>query len=218
MVTDARTGTHRRTHVVTWSPTVTGPLARPLQPRRPAGARAHPRHPHRLLPEGRHLPARRRPPGAQRPAGRGGASLAAGPPGSQRGRGARAGSGARRGGRREMESRPRAALGILGRLADGSCSRPWASAPLSRNSGLSDQEPGPAQPGQADRVPPRPGRAGSECAGAPSSVPVGAQAGRGRGAHAQCTGPRARFPGWACKAFIERPLCARQCYRHWGHT
>ncbi|XP_041589958.1 translation initiation factor IF-2-like [Vulpes lagopus] len=75
-------------------------------------------------------PAAPLPPGAQRPEGRGGASLSASPAGSQRRRGARAGSGAGHRGRWEMESRPGAARGILGRPfggadpAGGSCSRP----------------------------------------------------------------------------------------------
>lgn len=216
MVTDVRTVTHRGTHAVTWchtvtrSPTVTGPLARPLQPRKPAEARAHPRRPHRLLPAGRHLPPRRRQPGAERPPGRGGASLSAGPAGSQRGRGARAGSGAGRRGRWEMESGPGAAQGILGLPSAGAGPVILAPAPSrvtrSPSPGPPNPEPRPDQPRQADRS--RPGLDGpvrsarAQRARSPKAPSGGAEVrtrrGRGR-ARAPQVGPREG--SWRSRAF-----------------
>lgn len=127
-------------------------------------------------------PAAPLPPGAQRPEGRGGASLLASPAGSQRRRGARAGSGAGRRGRWEMESRPGAARGILGRPfggadpAGGSCSRPQSCGAFpqpgsshfrTRAASAPSSRPSPTQAWT--------GRLGARRRSGP--VPVGAQAG-----------------------------------------
>ncbi|KAM8962709.1 zinc finger protein 582 [Lycaon pictus] len=127
-------------------------------------------------------PAAPLPPGAQRPEGRGGASLSASPAGSQRRRGAWAGSGAGRRGRWEMESRPGAARGILGRPfggadpAGGSCFRPQSCDAFpqpgsshfrTRAASTPSSRPSPAQAWT--------GRLGVRRRSGP--VPVGAQAG-----------------------------------------
>lgn len=126
-------------------------------------------------------PAARLPPGAQRPEGRGGASLSASPAGSQRRRDARAGSEAGRRGRWEMESRPGAARGILGRPfggadpAGGSCFRPQSCDAFpqpgsshfrTRAASTPSSRPSPAQAWT--------GRLGVR--GRSGPVPVGAQA------------------------------------------